>query len=263
MLNTKHGFSLVELSIVLVILGLLTGGILSGQSLIRASELRTVSSQYNQYVTAIQTFRDKYFAVPGDFKDATRFWDRLSASAWCVSNAGKAGPVSTGTCDGDGDTNLADAAAVSQTGEKYQFWRQLSLAGLIEGSYTGLATASSTTGTLIGSNVPAGKLSASGWWATDVGVATSFAVSYAHGLTELPQNGTALGGSNLKPEEAWNIDTKIDDGKPAYGKVLSRYATGGCAIPDDGTAAATTKLASSYDVSNSSTVCSIHFVGVW
>ncbi|PZP83692.1 MAG: type II secretion system protein, partial [Azospirillum brasilense] len=60
--SPTHGFSLVELSIVLVILGLLTGGILGGQSLIRAAELRTISTDANRYITAAQTFRDKYFA---------------------------------------------------------------------------------------------------------------------------------------------------------------------------------------------------------
>ncbi len=54
----KNGFSLVELSIVLVILGLPTGGILAGQSLIRAAELRSVSTEYNRFVTATQSFRD-------------------------------------------------------------------------------------------------------------------------------------------------------------------------------------------------------------
>lgn len=61
-LSRKRGFSLVELSIVLVILGLLTGGILAGQSLIRAAELRAVSTEYSRYATAVQSFRDKYFA---------------------------------------------------------------------------------------------------------------------------------------------------------------------------------------------------------
>ena len=45
----KQGFSLVELSIVLVILGLLTGGILAGQNLIRAAELRAVTTQINNF----------------------------------------------------------------------------------------------------------------------------------------------------------------------------------------------------------------------
>lgn len=65
-----RGFSLVELSIVLVILGLLTGGILAGQSLIRAAELRSVTTEYGRWVTAMHSFRDKYMAIPGDMRDA-------------------------------------------------------------------------------------------------------------------------------------------------------------------------------------------------
>ena len=70
----RSAFSLVELSIVLVILGLLTGGILSGQSLIRAAELRSVTTEYSRYTAATYSFRDKYFALPGDMSNAESFW---------------------------------------------------------------------------------------------------------------------------------------------------------------------------------------------
>jgi prepilin-type N-terminal cleavage/methylation domain-containing protein len=60
----KAAFSLVELSIVLVILGLLTGGILTGQNLIRAAELRAVVTEFNRYQTAVRTFEDKYSPFP-------------------------------------------------------------------------------------------------------------------------------------------------------------------------------------------------------
>ena len=70
----KKAFSLVELSIVLVILGLLVGGILSGQSLIRAAQLRSVTADYTRFVTAVNTFRDKYFALPGDMTNAQSVW---------------------------------------------------------------------------------------------------------------------------------------------------------------------------------------------
>jgi len=72
--DKKTAFSLVELSIVLVILGLLTGGVLTGQNLIRAAELRAVTTEFNAYQTAANTFKDKYFAIPGDMTNATDFW---------------------------------------------------------------------------------------------------------------------------------------------------------------------------------------------
>ncbi|MFZ4540565.1 MAG: pilus assembly FimT family protein [Rickettsiales bacterium] len=81
MRTQQRAFSLVELSIVLVILGLLVGGILSGQALIRASELRAVVTEYNRHAVDTKTFRDKYFALPGDMANATSFWGRVGGGA--------------------------------------------------------------------------------------------------------------------------------------------------------------------------------------
>ena len=72
--RTDGGFSLLELSIVLVILGLLAGGVLSGKSLIRAAELRTIGTERDRFRTAMYAFRDKYFMLPGDISNATSFW---------------------------------------------------------------------------------------------------------------------------------------------------------------------------------------------
>lgn len=220
----SNGFSLVELSIVLVILGLLTGGILAGQSLIRAAELRSVSTEYQRYYTASQAFRDKYFAIPGDFRDATRFWQRQTATADCISNS-TATTNASGSCDGDGDGQVEYAPAVSNSGELFQFWRQLALAGLIEGSYTGLTTSVSVQEAIPGTNVPRSKISNTGWsisyFGAWVGDAQNFAADYGNRLDfgKAFAGGTTIGGG-LKAEEAWNIDTKVDDGKPATGKAI-------------------------------------------
>jgi prepilin-type N-terminal cleavage/methylation domain-containing protein len=64
--NTTGGFTLVELSIVLVIIGLIVGGILVGRDLIRASEVRSSVSQLEKLDTAVNAFRLKYEALPGD-----------------------------------------------------------------------------------------------------------------------------------------------------------------------------------------------------
>src|SRR3984885_3925644 len=59
-------FTLIELSIVLVIIGLIVGGVLVGQDLIKAAEIRATVSQIEKYNTAANTFQTKYNALPGD-----------------------------------------------------------------------------------------------------------------------------------------------------------------------------------------------------
>ncbi len=68
--NTKRGFTLIELSIVLVIIGLIVGGVMVGRDLMEAATLRSVASQLQSYQVATNTFRLKYNALPGDIKAA-------------------------------------------------------------------------------------------------------------------------------------------------------------------------------------------------
>lgn len=114
----KKGFTLLELSIVLVIIGLIIGGVTAGQDLIRAAELNAVNNQINQYRVAINTFKLKYNQLPGDMTNAQSYWPS------CVDNG-------VNTCNGDGD------GVVIFGSEGYRFWQHLSLAGLIAGSYNG------------------------------------------------------------------------------------------------------------------------------
>lgn len=228
--SRRSAFSLVELSIVLVILGLLTGGILSGQSLIRAAELRSVTSDFTRYSTAIRTFQDKYFGLPGDLATATQFWGSAGgngADATCYAVAS----TTTTTCNGNGSGRLllTDGVTDSSAPEWYRASQHLANAGLIEGSYTGTRD-QAPRGATPGKNVPRGRLSQTGftfmsldaissdpaWWAGRYD-GFSFGVS----TSTVESNGPAL-----KPEEAWNLDTKLDDGKPAYGMVRSIKANG-------------------------------------
>src|ERR1700753_450898 len=62
----RQGFTLIELSIVLVIIGLIVGGILVGQDLIKAAEVRAQISQIEKYNSAGNTFRGKFGGIPGD-----------------------------------------------------------------------------------------------------------------------------------------------------------------------------------------------------
>lgn len=258
----RQGFSLVELSIVLVILGLLTGGILAGQSLIRAAELRSVSVDYQKYVAAIHGFRDKYFAVPGDFKDSTRFWQRMTATGDCPTNSG-AGQNSSGTCDGNGNGQIEYAAVGGQSGESFQFWRHLASAGLIEGSYTGTAGPGAIQDPLLGVNVPRSRMPDMGWSVRPLGSyggdTSNFGGQYGNSADfgrKLGTAGSTIGGG-LKAEEAWNIDVKMDDGKPGTGKAVV-YNRNVCS-----NSASATDYASDYALSYTDTYCGFYFANMF
>jgi prepilin-type N-terminal cleavage/methylation domain-containing protein len=221
----NSGFSLVELSIVLVILGLLTGGILAGKSLIRASELRSISGDLTRYRAAALTFRTKYFELPGDMTIATRFWGDDAVN--CADAAVPDG--NPGTCNGNGDNSIDIASAANATGEMFQAWKQMSLAGLIEGSYTGLAGSGGASHAVIGTNSPAGKMPSSGFSIHSTtptsGNASNFASLYGGSRFTFGASsaGAATAGAILTPEEAWNVDTKLDDGRPGIGSIIATY----------------------------------------
>lgn len=249
----QRAFSLVELSIVLVILGLLTGGILAGQSLIRAAELRSVVAQSQAYQTAAMTFRDKYMSFPGDFKDASRFWGYPGGNpANCPATAG----TGTETCNGNGNGIMDATPAVSQYGERFLFWQHLANAGLIEGQYTGRAGSASISHAIGGVNTPRSKIGTG-----------LFRINY--NVTDGWSNGTTLGNSMaliggdgsdvsaphiLTGEEMWNLDTKLDDGRPAWGRVyawtMADYPN--CTTSNDATTA-------TYALGSSTIGCKVSF----
>jgi prepilin-type N-terminal cleavage/methylation domain-containing protein len=237
-------FSLIELSIVLVILGLLTGGILAGKSLIRASELRSVASDYQRYLTAVHAFKDKYFYLPGDTPNATQFWGALDGNNG--TNSDCRGESSTAlTCNGDGDGQLCiNNACASNTYESYLFWKHLANAGLIEGTYTGSSAAyagntlcPATNQYAAGCNVPTSKIGEAYWltnWMGQVsGHGQLFDGNYGNMLV---LSLGYLSTSTITAPELWNIDTKLDDGKPAFGKLrAARWnvcATGAASTAD-------------------------------
>lgn len=233
--GVTKAFSLVELSIVLVILGLLTGGILAGQSLIRAAELRSVSSEMSRYSTAIYTFRDKYFALPGDMANAFAFW---GATAGCTNvnvNTDTAG------CNGNGDGFVISGS--NDLGESSRAWQHLALAGLIEGTYSGVEGTGTWT--------PRSRMGQAPWHMK------SWSGPAAHGWTSAPSSQTLMLAidylSGMKPEEAWNLDTKLDDGRAYNGKVFPHpTAPAGCTG-----GAVWGATASDYVLTSSSPVCTM------
>ena len=253
----RSAFTLVELSIVLVILCLLVGGVLSGQSLIRASQLRAVTTEYTNYNIALTGFRDKYLAVPGDMPNASSYWGLASA---CGGS-----DTTTSVCDGDGDMEVAVTAA-NGTREFLMFWRELANAGLIEGSYTGMVNGGGATQTNTpGVNIPRSKLGNAGWGAASAynGDWGSNSDGYMAPFPTVTGLLLFFGAPDtnsgdyfiptqpiIKAEEAFNIDTKMDDGNPGTGIVTGNsMSSGSCQTADN----------SAYLLSNPSIACNMVF----
>src|SRR6266436_5700444 len=79
--STEGGFTLVEIAIVLVIIGLLLGGILKGQEMITQARIKNAINDFNGVVTAITSYQDRYRALPGDDKGATTRWAAQAPAA--------------------------------------------------------------------------------------------------------------------------------------------------------------------------------------
>ena len=257
-----NGFSLVELSIVLVILGLLTGGILTGQTLIRASELRAVTTEFQRFQSAANTFRDKYFGTPGDLRNAEDFWGQQAAGATCAT----ASSTTTATCNGDGDGRVElTGLGVTNSNEGFRFWQHLANAGLIEGTFTGVSCSGGPVDCAVGGeNAPRSKLGTGTWltrylWMdTITGQTDYFDGSYGNMFQIGAQTTNNDPNTPLfVPEEAWNIDTKMDDGMPATGMVMARIranctnATAAVADSDN--------FDSVYNLTDSATRCALVF----
>jgi prepilin-type N-terminal cleavage/methylation domain-containing protein len=131
------GFTLVEMSIVLVMIGLVIGGVLVGRDLIYQTQLRQTASTIQKYITAVETFRGKYSCLPGDCANATSIFGATDANGNTVNNGNGDGTV--GLCSSvDGTGNGVPCRVASQALEMWGFWQQLGDANLISGRYSGV-----------------------------------------------------------------------------------------------------------------------------
>ncbi len=229
----KQGFTLLELSIVLVIIGLIIGGITAGAELIRGAELNSVIADVNKYKVAINTFKLKYNQLPGDMKNAKSYWP-----AECVD-------VSGNDCNGNGDGDL------STSYENMRSWQHLSLAGLVTGAYTGVGANSITNYMLPPENVPASKIGGLAGYKL-MGWTLYQKKSNAMLLSTAGTSGF-MGGGALNTPEAQAIDEKSDDGKSSTGSINGYSASTGCvdALP--------TAASSNYILSNKVVDCVLFF----
>jgi len=187
----QSGFTLIEIAIVLVIIGLLLGGILKGQELITQGRIRNVANDFQSMTAAINLYQDRYRALPGDDLGAATRW--TTAGSTTTSGNGD-GTIGTGTAG----TPAYNSATPGD--ESRLFWQHLRLAGLVGGA--------TTTGAVGTANPP----------------------NAASGVTGVQNGGFGISGiiicsNNLPAKIAQAVDTQFDDGLAKTGSVRGAIGT--------------------------------------
>lgn len=121
-LRSNKGFTLVELAIVLVIIGIILGAVLKGQELINNAKIKRAYNQYREVLAAIYTYYDKYGYYPGDDPNAATRWPT-------VTNGNGNGLIAVGA----GSTAPNFACTATGT-EQCDLWAELRLANILTGS---------------------------------------------------------------------------------------------------------------------------------
>ncbi len=186
--NHQSGFTLVELAIVLVIIGLLLGGVLKGQEMIENGKIKNVKNDVEGFPVAFYAYRDRYNALPGDDPNALARWPAAShdPTPRAGDNNGLVGLT----------TAWATCAATAATTENCAFIHDLRLAGLITGAATPQDPVNAYGGVI---RVVYNDGATVGDTAYPIGLSACF--------------------GNLPAKAAESIDANFDDGNPAKGNV--------------------------------------------
>ena len=201
----QSGFTLVEIAIVLVIIGLLLGGVLKGQELITQAKIKNVANDFNGMSAAVYGYQDRYKRFPGDDDGAAARWTKPAA----VKGDGNA------QVGGSSVKGILDCSTSAE--ENCQFWQHLRLAGFIGGdAATKLSPQNAVGGVL---QVQNGALGLSGL----VVCSTNLPGKVANAIDAQFDDGKLGTGQVRGTSDATKIDTNLadtaaylDDGATVY-----------------------------------------------
>jgi prepilin-type N-terminal cleavage/methylation domain-containing protein len=194
MITRQKGFTLIEIAIVLVIIGLLLGGVLKGQELINTARVRAMNNTVDGITAAWFSFQDRYRSFPGDYLDAQSQVNLPGA------------PIG-----GDGN------GLVATDSERALVWVHLEAAGYLTGGYTNTAATVVATDYACPTTV-----------CPDNGFGSGMNLSYG----SMVQTGAAnthelISGRGIPVEVIAELDRKVDDGSPNSGAMqLGTAGTG-------------------------------------
>lgn len=186
-------FTLVELAIVLIIIGLITGGVVGAQSLINSAKMAAVISEFQSFDAAIKAFKLEYDSLPGDIDEASLYW--------------------SGEVNGNNDKRI-----FSYNTEGVRAWRHLALSGILPGNYDGTFNSISPADLRPNENHPESSVDG--------------AVYQINWKQKTNRSGNSIYLVSLDilslvdPKDARKIDLKLDDGHGSTGLLHGENA--GC-----------------------------------
>ncbi|MCE3255532.1 MAG: prepilin-type N-terminal cleavage/methylation protein [Rickettsiaceae bacterium] len=276
----RKAFSLVELAIVIIVIGLLVAAVIGGASLTKNATLRGVISEARGYQTAVNAFYERFQALPGDYNQN-------------VGGSFTAPNVATVLGNADGKIQFYANAALGTATNRLEgnlAWQQLKNGGFVDAVFTPGSANTAANGEIVASTyvltpglsitgtptaggasgIPTSKLPNSGW-AFDYVLASNQNQLILTGTVTAPAiAASAVTVQNMQPTgallpiDALSIDTKMDDTAPRTGKVRSAGDADGTltaspTVLGDGNGLSACNGATTYTTSATTTVCALSF----